>query len=81
MTMIIYPHTYFFSPLLLIALKHAEKNKLPWISLCESSVDLWMTSQTTFVQSDLFLLSGIGAWEHITKMRFKPYKKMQVGQS
>ncbi|XP_070776365.1 ubiquinone biosynthesis monooxygenase COQ6, mitochondrial isoform X2 [Enoplosus armatus] len=24
------------------------------------------------------LLSGIGAWEHITKMRCKPYKKMQV---
>uniref|UniRef100_A0AAQ5XRH3 Ubiquinone biosynthesis monooxygenase COQ6, mitochondrial n=1 Tax=Amphiprion ocellaris TaxID=80972 RepID=A0AAQ5XRH3_AMPOC len=24
------------------------------------------------------LLSGIGAWEHITQMRCKPYKKMQV---
>ncbi|XP_069008250.1 ubiquinone biosynthesis monooxygenase COQ6, mitochondrial isoform X1 [Embiotoca jacksoni] len=24
------------------------------------------------------LLSGIGAWEHITKMRCKPYQKMQV---
>uniref|UniRef100_A0A8C9Y863 Ubiquinone biosynthesis monooxygenase COQ6, mitochondrial n=1 Tax=Sander lucioperca TaxID=283035 RepID=A0A8C9Y863_SANLU len=24
------------------------------------------------------ILSGIGAWEHITKMRCKPYKKMQV---
>ncbi|KAF7201877.1 ubiquinone biosynthesis monooxygenase COQ6, mitochondrial [Nothobranchius furzeri] len=24
------------------------------------------------------LLSGIGAWEHITKMRCKPYKRMQV---
>ncbi|XP_076017847.1 ubiquinone biosynthesis monooxygenase COQ6, mitochondrial [Genypterus blacodes] len=24
------------------------------------------------------LLSGLGAWEHITNMRFKPYQKMQV---
>lgn len=24
------------------------------------------------------LLSGIGAWDHITSMRFKPYQKMQV---
>uniref|UniRef100_A0A669DJ36 Ubiquinone biosynthesis monooxygenase COQ6, mitochondrial n=1 Tax=Oreochromis niloticus TaxID=8128 RepID=A0A669DJ36_ORENI len=40
--------------------------------------DTYSTRVSSISPGSATLLSGIGAWEHITKMRFKPYKKMQV---
>ncbi|KAM9356332.1 ubiquinone biosynthesis monooxygenase COQ6, mitochondrial [Pholidichthys leucotaenia] len=38
----------------------------------------YSTRVTSISPGSATLLSGVGAWEHITKMRCKPYKKMQV---
>ncbi|XP_042292890.1 ubiquinone biosynthesis monooxygenase COQ6, mitochondrial [Thunnus maccoyii] len=40
--------------------------------------DTYSTRVSSISPGSATLLSGIGAWEHITKMRCKPYKKMQV---
>uniref|UniRef100_A0A673AUZ2 Ubiquinone biosynthesis monooxygenase COQ6, mitochondrial n=1 Tax=Sphaeramia orbicularis TaxID=375764 RepID=A0A673AUZ2_9TELE len=40
--------------------------------------DVYGTRVSSISPGSATLLSGIGAWEHITKMRYKPYKKMQV---
>ncbi|XP_035530300.1 ubiquinone biosynthesis monooxygenase COQ6, mitochondrial [Morone saxatilis] len=40
--------------------------------------DTYSTRVSSISPGSATLLSGIGAWEHITNMRCKPYKKMQV---
>ncbi|XP_059209168.1 ubiquinone biosynthesis monooxygenase COQ6, mitochondrial [Centropristis striata] len=40
--------------------------------------DTYSTRVSSISPGSATLLSGIGAWEHITKMRCKPYKRMQV---
>ncbi|KAF3701256.1 Ubiquinone biosynthesis monooxygenase COQ6, mitochondrial [Channa argus] len=40
--------------------------------------DAYSTRVSSISLGSATLLSGIGAWEHVTKMRYKPYKKMQV---
>nr|XP_061798605.1 ubiquinone biosynthesis monooxygenase COQ6, mitochondrial-like isoform X2 [Nerophis lumbriciformis] len=40
--------------------------------------DSYSTRVSSISPGSAALLSDIGAWEHITKMRCKPYKKMQV---
>ncbi|KAM9340819.1 ubiquinone biosynthesis monooxygenase COQ6, mitochondrial [Symphorus nematophorus] len=40
--------------------------------------DTYSTRVSSISPGSATLLSGIGAWEQITKMRCKPYKKMQV---
>lgn len=40
--------------------------------------DTYSTRVTSITPGSATLLSGIGAWEHITQMRCKPYKKLQV---
>nr|XP_057946922.1 ubiquinone biosynthesis monooxygenase COQ6, mitochondrial [Doryrhamphus excisus] len=40
--------------------------------------DSYSTRVSSISPGSATLLSGIGAWEHITNMRYKPYKKMQV---
>uniref|UniRef100_A0A7N6B3V4 Ubiquinone biosynthesis monooxygenase COQ6, mitochondrial n=1 Tax=Anabas testudineus TaxID=64144 RepID=A0A7N6B3V4_ANATE len=40
--------------------------------------EMYSTRVSSISPGSATLLSGIGAWEHITKMRCKPYKKMQV---
>ncbi|XP_075964261.1 ubiquinone biosynthesis monooxygenase COQ6, mitochondrial [Anarhichas minor] len=40
--------------------------------------DTYSTRVSSISPGSTTLLSGVGAWEHITKMRCKPYKRMQV---
>ncbi|XP_056282286.1 ubiquinone biosynthesis monooxygenase COQ6, mitochondrial [Pseudoliparis swirei] len=40
--------------------------------------DTYSTRVSSISPGSATLLSGIGVWEHITKMRCKPYKRMQV---
>lgn len=40
--------------------------------------DSYSTRVSSISPGSATLLSGVGAWEHITNMRYKPYKKMQV---
>ncbi|XP_015242313.1 PREDICTED: ubiquinone biosynthesis monooxygenase COQ6, mitochondrial [Cyprinodon variegatus] len=40
--------------------------------------DTYSTRVSSISPGSATLLSGIGAWEHITRMRYKPYKRMQV---
>uniref|UniRef100_A0A665WZF6 Ubiquinone biosynthesis monooxygenase COQ6, mitochondrial n=1 Tax=Echeneis naucrates TaxID=173247 RepID=A0A665WZF6_ECHNA len=40
--------------------------------------EAYSTRVSSISPSSATLLSGIGAWEHITEMRCKPYKRMQV---
>ncbi|XP_028994414.1 ubiquinone biosynthesis monooxygenase COQ6, mitochondrial isoform X1 [Betta splendens] len=40
--------------------------------------EMYSTRVSSISPGSATLLSGIGAWEHITKMRYKPYKRMQV---
>uniref|UniRef100_A0A8C5EJY8 Ubiquinone biosynthesis monooxygenase COQ6, mitochondrial n=1 Tax=Gouania willdenowi TaxID=441366 RepID=A0A8C5EJY8_GOUWI len=40
--------------------------------------DAYSTRVSSISPGSATLLSGIGAWDHISKMRCKPYKKMQV---
>nr|XP_061824768.1 ubiquinone biosynthesis monooxygenase COQ6, mitochondrial-like isoform X1 [Nerophis lumbriciformis] len=40
--------------------------------------DSYSTRVSSISPGSATLLNGIGAWEHITNMRCKPYKKMQV---
>ncbi|KAM9708952.1 ubiquinone biosynthesis monooxygenase COQ6, mitochondrial [Menidia menidia] len=40
--------------------------------------DTYSTRVSSISPGSATLLSGIGAWEHITKMRCKPYQRMQV---
>ncbi|XP_034530910.1 ubiquinone biosynthesis monooxygenase COQ6, mitochondrial isoform X1 [Notolabrus celidotus] len=40
--------------------------------------DMYSTRVSSISPGSATLLSGIGVWENITKMRCKPYKKMQV---
>ncbi|XP_041827959.1 ubiquinone biosynthesis monooxygenase COQ6, mitochondrial [Melanotaenia boesemani] len=40
--------------------------------------DTYSTRVSSISPGSATLLSGIGAWEHITQMRCKPYKRMQV---
>uniref|UniRef100_A0A3P9HE01 Ubiquinone biosynthesis monooxygenase COQ6, mitochondrial n=1 Tax=Oryzias latipes TaxID=8090 RepID=A0A3P9HE01_ORYLA len=40
--------------------------------------DTYSTRVSSISPGSATLLSGIGAWEHITEMRCKPYKRMQV---
>ncbi|TNN56897.1 Ubiquinone biosynthesis monooxygenase COQ6, mitochondrial [Liparis tanakae] len=40
--------------------------------------DTYSTRVSSISPGSATLLSGVGVWEHITKMRCKPYKRMQV---
>ncbi|KAJ0063115.1 hypothetical protein NL108_012571, partial [Boleophthalmus pectinirostris] len=40
--------------------------------------DTYSTRVSSISPGSATLLAGVGAWEHITNMRCKPYKKMQV---
>ncbi|KAL6105704.1 coq6 [Pungitius sinensis] len=40
--------------------------------------DTYSTRVSSISPGSATLLTGVGAWEHITKMRCKPYKRMQV---
>ncbi|XP_054653603.1 ubiquinone biosynthesis monooxygenase COQ6, mitochondrial [Dunckerocampus dactyliophorus] len=44
----------------------------------EEVPDSYSTRVSSINPGSATVLSGIGAWEHITNMRCKPYKKMQV---
>ncbi|KAM6912557.1 ubiquinone biosynthesis monooxygenase COQ6, mitochondrial [Xenentodon cancila] len=44
----------------------------------EKVPDSYSTRVSSISPGSATLLSGIGAWEHITKLRYKPYKRMQV---
>ncbi|XP_061700563.1 ubiquinone biosynthesis monooxygenase COQ6, mitochondrial [Syngnathoides biaculeatus] len=44
----------------------------------EKPPDNYSTRVSSISPGSATLLSGVGAWEHITKLRCKPYKKMQV---
>ncbi|XP_049596296.1 ubiquinone biosynthesis monooxygenase COQ6, mitochondrial [Syngnathus scovelli] len=44
----------------------------------ETVPDSYSTRVSSISPGSATLLTGIGAWEHITKLRCKPYKKMQV---
>ncbi|XP_037097530.1 ubiquinone biosynthesis monooxygenase COQ6, mitochondrial [Syngnathus acus] len=44
----------------------------------ETVPDSYSTRVSSISPGSATLLTGIGAWEHITKLRYKPYKKMQV---
>ncbi|XP_010787410.1 ubiquinone biosynthesis monooxygenase COQ6, mitochondrial [Notothenia coriiceps] len=43
--------------------------------------DTYSTRVSSISPGSASLLTGIGAWDHITQMRCKPYKKMQVWDS
>ncbi|XP_034051060.1 ubiquinone biosynthesis monooxygenase COQ6, mitochondrial [Thalassophryne amazonica] len=55
--------------LLLEAGNKKEMDKVP---------KMYSTRVSSISPGSATLLSGIGVWDHITKMRCKPYKKMQV---
>ncbi|XP_037551326.1 ubiquinone biosynthesis monooxygenase COQ6, mitochondrial isoform X2 [Nematolebias whitei] len=44
----------------------------------DKAPDAYSTRVSSISPGSATLLSGIGAWEHITKMRCKPYTRMQV---
>ncbi|XP_077477829.1 ubiquinone biosynthesis monooxygenase COQ6, mitochondrial [Stigmatopora argus] len=44
----------------------------------DKAPDSYSTRVSSISPGSATLLSGIGAWEHVKKLRFKPYKKMQV---
>ncbi|XP_012707709.2 ubiquinone biosynthesis monooxygenase COQ6, mitochondrial [Fundulus heteroclitus] len=46
--------------------------------IMDRAPDTYSTRVSSISPGSATLLSGIGAWEHVTRMRCKPYKRMQV---